>query len=56
MGSPPPMKIISSHQMETMIQKGSPTYTAQCYQMKSLPTKLVGSQKTEIQEIDEKHK
>jgi hypothetical protein len=40
----PPNQIISSQQMEKLIQKGAPAYVAHCHQMELLRTEIVKSQ------------
>jgi hypothetical protein len=52
---PPPTQIISSRQMEKLIQKGGATYIAQCHQMEILASKVVHSQHPEIEALIQKY-
>jgi hypothetical protein len=51
----PPTQIISSQQMDKLIQKGAPAYMAHCHQMQLLTTEIVKSRHPEIQTLIQKY-
>jgi hypothetical protein len=53
---PPQTQVVSSQQMEKMIQKGATAYFIQCHQMEIQESEQDNSRAPEIQELIQKHK